>query len=103
MQKSYHNKIHTPPPVKKSASHDFLTSPPRRAGDSRNLYMIIKEALNNSIKYAHANELRLIMYVDQGKLRITIKDNGKGFEQCKGCDANGLKNMKLRAEQINYY
>ena len=69
--------------------------------EKRNLYMIAKEAINNSIKYADANEIVLRINVEKGKPVIVISDDGKGFASSI-TPGNGIKNMKLRGAYIRY-
>ncbi|MBN2426615.1 MAG: hypothetical protein JXR46_06030 [Calditrichaceae bacterium] len=69
----------------------------------QHLYMIIKEAIHNAIKYSEADKLQLSINL-QGKILIVcIKDNGKGFDINRARPGNGLKNMKNRAEKIGGY
>lgn len=71
--------------------------------EKRNLYLVIKEAINNTIKYANTSELILAIRIyNKGKLLIQIKDTGSGFDLGQASEGNGLKNMKFRAEQIGY-
>jgi ligand-binding sensor domain-containing protein/signal transduction histidine kinase len=66
-----------------------------------NLFMAVKEALNNVLKHAHATEVRVSLAVETGRLLITVSDDGGGFvagEEQPGAD--GLKNMRKRLEQI---
>lgn len=71
--------------------------------EKRNLYLIIKEFINNTIKYANAGEIYLIAKLfNKRKLCIQVKDNGRGFDLSKKSEGNGLKNMKYRAEQTGY-
>lgn len=70
--------------------------------EKRNLYMIIKEAVNNSIKYANADSLHLIVENAESRLKIKIADNGIGFDKEKTNEGNGLKNMMSRSHQIGY-
>lgn len=71
--------------------------------EKRNLYLIIKEALNNSIKYASATTLQLIVEkVSHDRYIITIRDNGKGFDRDLIQKGNGLNNLQYRAQQIKY-
>lgn len=71
--------------------------------EKRNLYLIIKEALNNSIKYASATTLQLIVEkVSPDRFIITIRDNGKGFDIDLVQKGNGLNNLQYRAQQIKY-
>ncbi|WP_317170667.1 sensor histidine kinase [Paraflavitalea devenefica] len=71
--------------------------------EKRNLYLIIKEALNNSIKYASATTLQLIVEkVSHDRYVITIRDDGKGFDMDLIQKGNGLNNLQYRAQQIKY-
>jgi two-component sensor histidine kinase len=72
------------------------------AEEKRNLYMVIKEALNNSLKYAEAKEVNIKILLVKNKPAIIIKDDGKGFNLSNTSMGNGLNNMKLRAGQIRY-
>lgn len=44
------------------------------------LFRIVQEALNNIRRHAKASEARVIMDLDEGEIRVTITDNGRGFE-----------------------
>jgi ligand-binding sensor domain-containing protein len=71
--------------------------------EKRNLYLIIKESVNNSIKYANPSTISLkIGYNERNKFRIVIADNGKGFDLSSIKKGNGLENISLRAGQIGY-
>ena len=71
------------------------------------IFRIIQEAVNNIIKYAQASIITIRLEKDDNKLRISIFDNGLGFdlekvyENKKVGKMSGLKNMKLRAEILN--
>ncbi len=67
-----------------------------------NIYRIVQEALNNSIKHSGTDKIYLSMKYQNDILRISIKDYGKGFEHDKVAIANhnGLVNMKERADSI---
>ncbi len=67
-----------------------------------NIYRIVQEALNNSIKHSGTDKIYLSMKYQNDILRISIKDNGRGFEHDKVAIANhnGLVNMKERADSI---
>jgi streptogramin lyase/two-component sensor histidine kinase len=71
------------------------------------LYLIFKEALNNIARHAHCASARLTITVEDRRLRAEIVDDGCGFSQAgepgsdqKEQEGNGLRNMKLRAEQL---
>jgi signal transduction histidine kinase len=69
---------------------------------SRNLIMIFKEALNNSLKYGKPTIVTLDVTMKQkGVLHMVLKDNGVGFDVQTTVKGNGLNNMKTRAGRLN--
>jgi len=48
-------------------------------GEPINLYRIVQEALTNSIRHASATRVSIIFRETAGRLRVCIKDNGRGF------------------------
>lgn len=70
--------------------------------EKRNLLLIAKEAINNSIKYAACKNILVSFSRQQGKLTMTIRDDGNGFELNAITPGNGLRNMQERAQQIHY-
>ena len=70
--------------------------------EKRNLYMMIKEAINNAIKYSGAQTISIGVSVKKGKTLIHIRDDGKGFDTSITNEGNGLKNMQRRAKEIKY-
>ena len=61
------------------------------------IYLIMKEAINNLVKYSNCTEAKLIVQQTNSHLSILIKDNGKGFEVQKAKYGNGLNSMRMRA------
>lgn len=70
----------------------------------QNVYLIIKEALNNILKYARASSVKVAVENRNQEIYISIKDEGTGFDlstiKNKG---HGLTNMKIRADEIKAY
>lgn len=66
----------------------------------KNLFLIFKEATNNLVKYSEADMAQFRIKEENKELTMTIRDNGKGFEEETTVSGNGLKNMKKRAEEI---
>jgi signal transduction histidine kinase/ligand-binding sensor domain-containing protein len=66
-----------------------------------NVFLVVKEALNNAVKHSAATELWLRLATNDGALSIKISDNGQGF-QVDACreSGNGLRNMAARMEEI---
>jgi signal transduction histidine kinase len=68
----------------------------------RNLFLAVKEALNNAAKHSAATELFLRIQRADQKLVVTVEDNGRGFDpaQLNG-ERNGLANLAQRMAEIN--
>jgi signal transduction histidine kinase len=66
----------------------------------RNIFMTVKEALNNSVKHSGASHAYITVNISNGKLVITIRDDGKGFIERPRGEGNGLMNMKSRIRSI---
>ena len=67
----------------------------------RNTYLILKEALNNVLKYAQAPEVRVEVKQESPMLIFTVTDNGKGFTSGQTRTfGNGLNNMHKRARAM---
>lgn len=66
----------------------------------KNLFLIFKEATNNLVKYAEADQASFSITSSKNILTVLIRDNGKGFDLNKQLFGNGLKNMKNRALEI---
>ncbi len=66
-----------------------------------NYYRIIQEAIHNCNKYALASQSTVSLLYEMNQLRLTIRDNGKGFEVEATKQGIGLQNMKQRMESID--
>jgi len=64
----------------------------------RNFYLIFKEAVNNIAKYSGAANAFVMIWNRDAKLKMTIRDDGSGFEMKIVKAGNGLTNMQQRAE-----
>lgn len=66
-----------------------------------NVYLIIKEAMNNAAKYANAANIWVRIQITKGLLNVDIEDDGLGLENHQNSrKGNGLLNMKMRAQRI---
>jgi two-component system, NarL family, sensor histidine kinase UhpB len=66
----------------------------------KNLFLIFKEAINNSAKYSGATEVGVTLKKSERRLVMTIADNGHGFDKQNTKEGNGLKNMDARAKAM---
>jgi signal transduction histidine kinase len=67
----------------------------------RNIYLIAKETINNAIKYSECTSVKILFRQKHPGLVMEISDDGKGFNPDALTSRNGIKNMKLRAGQMN--
>ncbi len=68
----------------------------------KNLWSILKEAMNNAVKHSQCKELSLLVCVeDKDNISVTVKDDGKGFEPSLDHKGKGLGIMKKRARDID--
>ena len=65
----------------------------------RNVYLIFKEAVNNIAKHAEATKVTITMKEEKDGIRLTLEDNGKGFNITDNYEGNGLKNYRRRAAE----
>ncbi|NUM81184.1 hypothetical protein HUU42_10290, partial [bacterium] len=76
-------------------SHVFLSLDQRR-----HLYLILKEAINNSLKHSHCRSISLSFENHHQKFKIRYEDDGKGFDPNQKSDGNGLPNIIERVNQM---
>jgi len=66
-----------------------------------NLYRIVQESLQNSVKHAACENIHLSFFANETELIVNIIDDGKGFVQKRGKKGIGMRNMSSRIEKIN--
>ena len=73
----------------------------------RSMYRICQEALTNTVHHAAADEARICVDVVDGRARLVIRDNGRGFEPAIAMTQEyeeehfGLRGMQERAQMLN--
>lgn len=63
------------------------------------LFRVFKEALNNVAKHANADDLSVHLNLTEGRLRMVIRDNGRGGAHEVNA-GRGLRNMRQRIEEL---
>lgn len=66
----------------------------------RDLYLFVKETINNIAKHSEADLVKLNLNLQQNTLFLIIKDNGKGFDTKALSNGNGLLNFQHRANHL---
>ena len=64
------------------------------------IYRIVQEATGNALKHAQATHIKIILVREGNRIKLTIADNGKGFEQQTGKLGIGLVIIKERVENL---
>ncbi len=63
----------------------------------QHIYMILKEAINNLVKYSNAKMAFIEVSHRNSILQLILQDNGTGFDTSTTSTGNGLQSMKNRA------
>ena len=71
-------------------------------GTALALYRITQEALGNVAKHAKAKAVEVRLARADGKVRLTVSDDGVGFNPARNRDSSGvgLVNMRERVRQM---
>ena len=68
------------------------------------IFLVVKEALTNALKHAHAREVQVRAKASPRALEIVVQDDGEGFEAQAQPPApgkrHGLGNMRRRAQDM---
>ena len=65
------------------------------------LYRIVQEGINNTLKHAKASELHISLEKDEEGIRLSIEDNGIGFDtNQKDKNGIGLGNIYSRVQYL---
>ncbi len=68
----------------------------------RNIFLVVKEALNNIVKHSGASQVKIILEKHYEGFALIIHDNGHGIDLEKIRQfGNGLKNMKKRMDSVD--
>jgi len=65
-----------------------------------NIAMVVKESVNNVVKHTQGSEIMLRLVFESAMLKITIQDDGQGFQLSDFRPGNGLNNMRQRMRDI---
>lgn len=66
----------------------------------RDFYLFIKESINNIAKHSEAQQVDFNLKRVRNELRLSIHDNGKGFDTNFPVLGNGLVNLQKRASNL---
>ena len=71
------------------------------AAQAESLLLIVREALSNCVRHAHARSGTVTARCYNGIMRVEVRDDGIGFDPASTmAEGHGLANMAARAQQI---
>jgi signal transduction histidine kinase len=65
------------------------------------LYRLTQESLANVLKHAAASRVDVMLNYEPGQIRLTVTDDGQGFEPDLVARGYGLENMSKRTEELD--
>lgn len=71
-----------------------------RMAERRELLLIYKELLHNAARHARADKVHVGLVATAGGLRLTVADNGVGFDPSTVTPGHGLHSMRQRAQRL---
>lgn len=66
-----------------------------------NLFRIVQELVNNTLKHSNANKINLNLTKDDSQILLIYSDNGKGIPEIQTSDGIGLKNIRTRIAHMH--
>lgn len=67
----------------------------------QNIYLIVQELLNNIVKHSKAREVTVQVLLIEGKIHVSVEDDGIGNAGGQQSDGIGIRNMYKRAGLAN--
>ena len=83
-----------------SESEDIISDTPISTELRRNMFLCLKESLNNAYKHSQSSQLNLSFIQMDKEFIMKVSDNGIGIHHEK-TEGNGLRNMKRRMQEQN--
>jgi signal transduction histidine kinase len=67
----------------------------------RHIFQIIREALANTARHAHAQHVQVALIYEPEALELTVADNGVGMEALRLSKGHGLRNIRERTRLLD--
>lgn len=65
------------------------------------IFRIIQECISNVLKHSEATKLAVVAEMISERVKVTVKDNGQGFDQVNSDLGNGMTNIRSRSKLLN--
>jgi ligand-binding sensor domain-containing protein/signal transduction histidine kinase len=66
----------------------------------RQAFLVFKETLNNAVRHSACSRVVIDFRVNRHSCKLSIRDDGRGFDPDRESDGHGLVNMRQRARQL---
>lgn len=65
------------------------------------IYRIVQELINNTLKHAQANKIKMQIFFDEEKMKIVYEDDGMGIRKLTKHETGlGMQTLRLRTSQL---
>jgi signal transduction histidine kinase len=81
---------------------DEIPPLPLNPEERANIFLTVREAMNNVLKHSGASEVWLRIKMDGPNFQLSLEDNGRGFDPTASehLSRNGLSNMRSRIAEL---
>jgi signal transduction histidine kinase/ligand-binding sensor domain-containing protein len=66
----------------------------------RQVFLIFKEAVHNIVRHSRCSTVEVDLHIENHVIRLTVKDDGKGFDPAQASQGHGLSSMSQRAKTL---
>ncbi len=67
----------------------------------REFFLVFKEGINNIVRHSGCSQVEIDFRAEDDHLRMTLTDNGKGFDTSANASGHGLVSMRERIRALN--
>ncbi len=99
--REFANEILEPLNIDYHFSENIKTVVGLDADKRKGLFLIYKESVNNAAKYSEGKRIEISIHQTDSTLQLSVKDDGKGFDEQTIKAGNGLHNLRERAKEMN--
>lgn len=65
------------------------------------IYRIVQESVSNAVRHGHPHHIAIALTETAGGVRLTVEDDGEGFDTAREQSGMGLKGMTERVQALN--
>ncbi|MBZ9728663.1 PAS domain S-box protein [Salegentibacter sp. JZCK2] len=81
---------------KKEISFEYTAYRRMPAGKELHIFRVIQEGLGNALKHSEANNIQIRLFFEEAHVRMSLEDDGKGFDARKSYHKQGIGLISMR-------